>query len=307
MASPTRTALKNLRSGVDVEAAMEDLAGLGETAVRELTRELEMQSQHSLFTGTLLVTLGKIAAVNERWFKARTLSVIFNVSQRFIPPGVVANDDRNSWIVTNLHSLGVQLLRSRYRLDDKAIHAAEASIRRANKGTRHEGAALADVLDGDLDGNPELKADYVAQILGFLDNAVANSDTSLAVTTARIAGCFGSLAGGAVPSIVQLLQWEAAEEDGDMERVYWLLETLERIGHPAGTAIPTILDLLNMETESLIREDGLMIRIMDALGGIGLASDEVRKLLMRGRNNTAAIIQTRANNTLWKLCIEPDA
>lgn len=175
------------------------LAELGNAAVREITRELEMQAQNSL-------------------------SIVYNEAQRFVPPGI-GSAERNNWMLGSLHSLGVQILRSRYHLDDKQVKAAERAIRRANKGTRHEGCALADVLDGDLDGNPDLKVEYVNQVVNLLDDAVG-------------------------------------------------------------------------------QEDGMMIRIMDALGGIGMASDEVRRLLSSSQNNTAAIIQDRASNTLWKLCIE---
>jgi hypothetical protein len=305
MANAARKALRKLRSGSETERAMEDLIECGKTAVTVVTRELGLQPPSSLFTATLIRVLGRLARINPYWIDSKVVTTVYTQTQRFVPPGVVVHD-RNGWIVTNLERLGTQVERSRYRLDDRGIQAAEAAMRRASRGVDNRFVALADVLDGDLDGNPQLKSQYVQRVADFLAHSVATNHRDLALSTCQILGCFGPMAGVAVPSILELLDLETSGSQFEIEHIYALLETLERIGHASHAALPRIVELINLETESLIREDGLMIRVMDALASIGVDNKEVRKMLHQACTSTAGVIQTHARDTLWKLCIDEE-
>ena len=104
--------LIHLRSGIEPEVAIEALIELGRSSVRALSKELELQSNSSLFTGTLLTILGRIAADEPRAIDARTLSRVYEQAKEFVPAGV-SGDGRNKWIEENLGVLGIQVRRAR--------------------------------------------------------------------------------------------------------------------------------------------------------------------------------------------------
>ena len=298
-----RSALKNLRSGVDREMAIEELVESGRSAVRALATELELQSNSSLFTGTLLTILGRIAADNPRSIDATTLNRVYKQIQQFVPLSVIGGD-RNRWIEKNLGVLGIQVLRARYRFSDDDVRAVEDTIRVSVGAKGDPFPSLADVLDGDLDANLQLKAAYVRHIVEFFEDVVGRGERDLACTTAHILGCFGPVAGRAVSTLTELLQTEHNDPDGDPARMCILLEVLERLGHAARPAVPTVLELLDFESGTLIEDDGLILQVMDALGGIGDTSDAVRNLLEGASAHPADIIQSHAKGTLWKLCFD---
>ena len=67
---------------------------------------------------------------------AKALSLIFQETQRFVPPSVIGAN-RNEWVVDNLKLLGTQIRRSRYGLDNKHLKAAERAIRDVNRDAKN--------------------------------------------------------------------------------------------------------------------------------------------------------------------------
>ncbi|MCA8957945.1 MAG: hypothetical protein KDC87_17855 [Planctomycetes bacterium] len=300
-----REALRDLRSGVEPDAAAAQLVESGRTAVPMLTKELTLQGSHSLFTGTVMGVLHQIESCFPKAVGGATVRALIADERPFIPPAI-DSAQHGAWVIENLDRLGLQLRRLRFALDDKNLRRAENAFRVA---TREQALPrLADVLDGDLDGLPDDRREFVDAIGSFLDTCVGG-DPELAVATARVASCFGADAGRSVPGIVALLREAATTQDEQDEndqtkQVLALLRCLERIGHASIEAIPTVLDMLTVEADSLIREDGMLLAVLDTLGGIGATTDAVRHAVTTATEHPAELIQVRARDTRWKLCLD---